>query len=183
VAAADENARPWPPAYDEETLEKTIRHARESLPKQFFSIDLADPDPCQGDVVELQADVPIIDADGNAAADESITYWLVLSNSCDMARSLDDVAFMAVAPMLPLNDAPQTLQESAQAYKPSRVFFVPSWGDDATPHIADLTRLVSVHRDALASRAQIRARMCFESWVLLNACLVRLLCRADERHL
>ena len=187
MSAPDVNEkRPWPPVYDEATLKDTIRRVSEGLPKQFYVTTFDDPEPCQGDVLELEAMVPVLDADGDPAAVDNARHWLVVANSCDVSRTgdTDSVLYVPIVPLFPVTQLGFTaeLEQSARAYRLSRMFYVPSWDDQIGHHVADFTRFVSIHRIALKQRAQIRARMRLDSWVLLNACLVRLLCREDKRH-
>ena len=186
AALPQQEPREWPPVYDEADLDATISDVRKKLPKHFYVSSIDDPEPCQGDVLELQSAVPVIDADGDAVGIGDNQFWIVVANTCDVARlgDTDKVEFAPIAPLIALSaigfDAIE--EQAARAYMLSRIFYVPEWDASGEPHIADLTRMVPMHRDALRGKAVIRARMERRPWVLLNACLVRLLCRADGRH-
>lgn len=174
--------RQWPPVYDEASLKDVITDVIEKMPKQFYAIDLSDPDPLQGDIIELDAEVPVIDADGDVAADERFRYWLVTGNTCDAERAIqgviDYVSIVPLVPLLELDADPRAVRE----YRSSRTFFVPPWNKDGVEYFADFTRFASVHRENFGARVTIRARLRLQSWILLNACLVRLLCRTDKRY-
>lgn len=178
--------RRWPPVYDEATLTNTIRVAVASLPKQFYLPSIGDPEPCQGDVLELHSEIPVVDADGTAATDGDAHYWLLLANTCDVARTGDTegVLYVPAAPLVEIDTLPlrKGQADSIHRYETSRMFYVPAWSDAPTKYIADFTSIVPIHRDALRGHARVVARMRLESWVLLNACLVRLLCRGDGRY-
>lgn len=185
MAGIGAERRPWPPVYDEASLRSTIKHAVQNS-AQFFLPSFDDLEPCQGDVLQLPASVPILDQDGDVALidDDPIEHWMVVANSCDVSRTgdLDPIDYAPIVPLVPLAQLDKALEPKVRIYSTSRMFFVPAWDAQSAPHVADFTRFVSIHRDALRSRAQIKARMQFEAWVLLNACLVRLLAREDNRY-
>ena len=195
MASAREQERPWPPVYDEVALEATIQRVSSVVAdrrlKQFylsdFGLELGDPQPNQGDVLALPAGVPVIDPDGDVAEDDRVNHWLVVANSCDVQRTYDtsDVEFVSIAAMYPgesldvFND--ENFSRALHLYRLTRMFLMPSWDGATVDHIADFTRIVPVHRDALHS-AQIVARLQMDTWALLNACLVRMFCRTDDRY-
>jgi hypothetical protein len=181
------NRGKWPSIVDDEWLEGEIKAARQKLHKQFYESSVSDPHPCQGDVLRLATDVPVIDADGDVAAQERIEHWLVVANTCDIERAFENlVDFVPIVPLVAVHELasemPESFQKELEAYHLSRMFYVPGWAPDVAPHFADFERIVPLHRVAIQERAQIVARMRREPWVLLNSCLVRLLCRPDGRH-
>lgn len=139
-----------------------------------------------GCIIELVSPVPVIDREGEAAGIGETRYGLVAANTCDIARMGDTekVEYAPIAPLVPLalSGMDQEEAQSARDSKLSRIFFVPERDGDVVPHIEDFTRLAPIHRDALRGRAVIRARTCRAFRVVLDACLVRLLCRADGRN-
>jgi hypothetical protein len=180
--------RPWPPVYDDESLAEALKLAVAGIPKQFYLPDIGDGIPCQGDILALSAEVPVLDEDGDASIDGAASYWLVAANTCDVSRAFEDNADVLYVSIVPLiAEAELVFQSNAQrdlhAYRLSRLFHVPPWEDRVAPQVADFTRFTPIHREALKLHATVRARMCFESWIVLNACLVRLLCRQDGRYM
>jgi hypothetical protein len=177
--------RPWPPVYDSAQLASTIRQLSKGLPKDFYLPSITDLEPCQGDVFALNADVPVIGADADAVVIEPAQHWLVLANTCDVSRAFDgdgDVDYIAVVPIFPATELDDGVVQNAQACLLTRLFYLPPWDGSITAHIADFTCPVSMHREAARNHAKIVARMRLESWVLLNASLVRTLCREDRRN-
>src|SRR5690349_11939281 len=104
----------WPPIYDANDLREEIRQLAASgeLFTSFYSDLPNDGSWCQGDIVELKGDFPHIDEEGRAATleDLDVENWLVLSNSCDLYRPLEDVRW---AQLVPLLDVPATPLELA----------------------------------------------------------------------
>ncbi len=180
-------ARAWPPIHDQSSLDAAIKRIAGGLFEQFYLPSVPDQEPCQGDILELATDVPVLDEVGEASTDGTARYWLMVANTCDATRAFkneDGVTYAQIVPLLtPAElDFDNEMITSARACRLGRVFYVPSWDDGVGPHIADLTRFVSLHREALRDVADIRARMREDAWALLNGCLVRLLCRDDRRH-
>lgn len=185
----EDEVRLWPAVYDQDELIETIKSAAAIAPQRFFSFRSApDPQANQGDVLEMPSELPVLDHEGAPSTDRPVTYWLVVGNSCDVQRAYDDaddVFYVSIAPLIPLSSLGEDAAEAELAlrqYKTGRSFYVPGWKADIEPHVADLTKMAPMHRLALRERATIQARMTPHAWILLNACLVRLLARDDERY-
>ncbi len=182
---SDDDVRRWPAVYDQDQLVDMITKAANAARGQFYSFTSIDQKASQGDVVALSSELPVIDADGEPSADRPVEYWLVVGNSCDVERAYEDkIDYVSMAPMVPLSALNETFdaETSLRKYETGRTFFVPGWESGIEPHVADFTKLVPMHRLALRGRATIKGRMTQHSWFLLNACLVRLLARDDERN-
>lgn len=178
--------RPWPPVYDGAQLAATIKQLARGLPKDFYLTSVPDAEPCQGDVLTLDAEVPVIGADADAVVLERSTYWLVIANTCDVSRAFEDngdVDYIPVVPIFPASDLDEETVQNARSCLLTRLFYLPPWGAHIEAHIANFTCPVAMHRDAIRTHAKVVARMCLDSWVLLNASLVRTLCREDRRNL
>lgn len=185
----------WPPVYDAEDLVREIKRLtlREDLESSFFDwrrdrSPHVPADVCQGDVVRLDADVPLIGASGEAEAMEHPGgHWLVIGNSCDFARSIDEARWTQVVPITDCGEMAELGSNERAAlrrYTQSRRFYVPPWAQQVEPlaHVADLLRPVAVDKQAFSSgQATVQARMSRAAWILLNACLVRFLARDDGR--
>lgn len=177
----------WPPVYDAEGLNKYIRELTkaEDFDARFWSLKpLDDPPVCQGDIIALDSQVPVIDSDGVPAASEEYRYWLVMGNTCDLDRDLSEVTWAQIAP---LNIFERTLSKAEiqafRSYQYARRFYVPPFPGYANVHgFADFTRTVALHRRAFGGSAKVVARMQMPAWVLLNSCLVRYLARGDGRN-
>lgn len=186
----------WPPVYDAEDLIREIKllTGRADLAQVFYewrrdrsTQEVADV--CQGDIVELASDVPLITADGEPSTmDHPSATWLVVGNSCDFVRSADDARWTQMVPVVELaaDTASSSVIDALRRYTQARVFYVPSWsaGSEPRTYFADLLRPVAVDKEAFqgAGKARVGARMSRAAWILLNACLVRFLARDDGRY-
>lgn len=185
----------WPPVYDAEDLKREIerlsRHP-ELAATTFYgwrrdrAIE-APSDICQGDVVRLEANLPFLGENGEPMIeDEPTRYWLVIGNSCDLDRSLEDVPWTHLAPILLVaeDEVNPGEREALKRYAIVKRFHVPPWSEESrdTLPIVDLLRIIPVHRGVfVSSKAIVEARLSRGSWMMLNACLVRFLARDDGR--
>jgi hypothetical protein len=175
----------WPPTYDAEDLANQIRELVKTqfIFKGFYREISLDVDFCQGDVVRLPVPMPILDEDGDLAILDTYDYWVILGNTCDLARDLADCPYTNISPLaLIQDDIPPDVLRGLKTYKMSRRFYVPSWdGHVKTGYALDLTLVASVDKACLRSNSQRIARMGMHSWLLLHSCLVRFLARDDRR--
>lgn len=188
----------WPPVYDAEDLVREIKRLtdRPDIANAFYEWRLDSStrpvdDVCQGDIVRLASDVPVILADGQPGViDHPDGAWLVLGNTCDFDREIGDVRWTQMVPLRDLGEMSEvsdTERAALRRYTQSRVFYVPPWSAQVTKrvHAADLLRPVAVDKRVFISApttATVEARMARAAWVLLNACLVRFLARDDGRY-
>ena len=177
----------WPPIYNAEELRHTIRDLVHSgrIRDGFYEPPGPKEGVCQGDVIRLQASVPVIARDGSPALHEDVDHWLVLGNTCDFARDLSVVEWTQVAPIrATANDVRAVDVRALQRYELSRVFYVPRWsGFEAAQELAaDFSRPVALHKGTFYDRrAVVVARLSYVAWILLHSCLVRFLARDDGR--
>lgn len=175
----------WPPVYDADDLKRCIRDLVKApnFSDRFFDTLQADPAVCQGDIIELAADFPHLDQEGEAAADAKGTVtWLVVGNTCDFFR--EEVTTSQVVPLTALGtEIPPDALGAFHRYEYARRFYVPTWpGDSAPQHrVAEFTHIVTIDKRAFTNRARIVARMSRPAWVLLHSCLIRFLARDDGR--
>lgn len=191
----------WPPIYDADDLVRDIKRLTgdergERLEREFFEWRLdrspnRPDDICQGDVVSLDSDVPIIAEDGfPATAAHPEGAWLVIGNTCDFARALADAKWTQLVPIVSAGSIAEvtTAQvNAARRYTQARRFYVPPWSAETEHHLhlAELLQPVTVDKRVLqgpARKAELKARMSRGAWILLNACLVRFLARDDGRY-
>ncbi|HBQ09656.1 MAG TPA: hypothetical protein DEF51_00195 [Myxococcales bacterium] len=176
----------WPPVYDAEDLARTIRELvrAEDMEARFWSLRSLDDDACQGDVIRLEAPLPHLDEEGAAVATENdFQYWLVIGNTCDFARALDDVRWTQVVPLVDLGeDVDEGALANLRSYQAAKKFYLPPWPRGASHHTADLLRPATLDKRALEKAARVVARLDYPAWVLLHSCLVRFLCRDDGRY-
>jgi hypothetical protein len=188
----------WPPVYDAEDLVREIKRLTDhpDLASAFYEwrrdqSTTAPADVCQGDIVSLASDVPVILQDGQpATVDHPDGTWLVVGNTCDFDRELTDVRWTQLVPVISLGStaalsAPELA--ATRKYTQSRSFYTPPWSArvEHTVHVADLLRPVGVDKRALQGAdplGVVQARASRAAWILLNACLVRFLARDDGRY-
>ncbi len=178
----------WPPIYDYAELLATIKDLikNDRLTSQFFESKLdTEKSFFQGDILHLRAPFAYLNQDAQAEAiDENSGYWLLLSNSCDLDRKLDEVPWAQIVPIELFDDLPKEEIEKYKSYQLSRAFYIPEWsGDVAGQHgIADFCRPVTISREGISAHATVVARLTRYSWILLHSCLVRYLARDDGRR-
>jgi hypothetical protein len=178
----------WQTVYDSDGLKKAIAEiVAELRSKPFYVLErLDDPPVCSGDIVRLECDIPYIDENGDVVTTEGDGLWLVIGNTCDFARDINEVTWTQVVPLVAIDDSKISggrLNDLLQ-YKLSRRFYVPAWPVSPPPkkhYFADFLRTVPIHRNAFGGHAKVLARMTEFYWVLLHSCLVRFLARDDGR--
>ncbi len=188
----------WPPVYDAEDLVREIKRLtdRSDLGTTFYewrrdrSMTVPD-DICQGDVISLSSEVPVILEDGQpGTVDHPDAAWLVVGNTCDFDRELADVRWTQIVPIISVGSASElsaTQLDAVRKYTQARTFHVPAWSSESERdvHVADLLRPVGVDKRGFQGpnpKATIQARVSRAAWILLNACLVRFLARDDGRY-
>lgn len=193
-----EKGERWPPVYDLDDLVAEIKKlvARPDIETSFYDWRLdrameAVEDVCQGDLLELQCEVPVILEDGSPGIVEHPDgIWLVIGNTCDISRPASQTPWTQIVPVISLGlvkELSHTQVDAARKYTQSRSFFVPPWSPASQAHIhhADFLRPVALDKGVLGAqpaKAIVQARMSRAAWILLNACLVRFLARDDGRY-
>ena len=180
----------WPPAYDADDLRADIQRlvGREDLANGFYewtstTSTLAVDDVCQGEVVALETDIPVIGPDGEPAVIDHNGYrWLVVGNTCDFHRAYDEVRWTQFVPLKPLGAVDETTLSNCRSYTASRRFYIPPFEYPLAPFVADFTRPVAVDKASVGRSVVVKARLSRVAWMLLNACLVRFLARDDGRY-
>jgi hypothetical protein len=180
----------WPPVYDFETLAAQIKSLVSSY--GIFDIFFQNNGPvnvalCQGDVIQFRSPFPLIDEAGDISyLDEGYSSWVIIGNTCDLDRAINDSEYSQVSPLMELAaDEPGPILEKLKSYRSNRRFFVPSWSSAAHPgYYVDFTKMCSIHKSCLFNDdlVKVSARMSFLSWVLFHSCIVRYLARYDGRH-
>ena len=111
----------WPPVYDADSLVSEINRLTgdESLEREFFlwrrdrSVETPQ-DICQGDIISLSSDVPVLLEDGQPAGlAHPGGSWLVIGNTCDFDRSLTDARWTQLVPILIAQSLKQQGRSSA----------------------------------------------------------------------
>ncbi|TVQ88954.1 MAG: hypothetical protein EA397_16100 [Deltaproteobacteria bacterium] len=187
---ADLSPGRWPPSYDADQLQESIRViVRGDRLASSFYMPAGRPieDMAQGDIFELDARFAYLDECAQPRAESAANrYWVVIGNTCDLARNLQHVRWTQLAPIRfvgKLSDTPENVLSAFKRYEHGRRFFVPPWSlavkDECM--VAEFLEIVTIHRSGLA-KGTVVARMDFPGWILFHSCLVRYLARDDGRH-
>lgn len=175
----------WPPIYDASSLANAIESFVEAADfSSFYDPAVRGPSVCQGDVIRLPCEIPLISDEGAPIADDAAEYWLVIGNTCDFERRRPADKWTQLVPIIDFGTELNAEQRaSAQRYQTFRAFYVPPWKSqvEARCHVADFLRTVAAEKGVFEEVATVEARMTLSSWVLLHSCLVRFLCRDDGR--
>lgn len=181
------NEKRWPPTYDLEDLLTQINEISQlnGISYSFYTKS-CDLDFCQGDVIFLESDFPLINEDGDVALIEnSLNLWVFVGNTCDFTRPLDNVKFTHICPLTKLPDAtPEELLGTLHTYSTYKKFFLPDWDSSNTSkgYYIDFSKMCSIAKDGITKNAKLKARMGRHSWLLFHSCLVRYLARDDGRN-
>jgi len=182
----------WPPVYDAKELATTINKLVDSnqLKSHFFDYHSHDLGPCQGDIIWLATNqIPVLDEIGQPSIYEDdfcSGYWMIVGNTCDIARNINNVEWTQIIPLLDLgtdNEINNNELAALMRYRHSRRFYVPAWSNEVSGHhfVADFLKPVTIHKTALFEVAEIKAKLSYYGWMLLHSCLVRFLARDDGR--
>lgn len=121
----------WDPIYDAESLNREIVRLAAAVQNgayKFYQLVELTPPFCQGDIVELNVDVPCIDEDGVAIGLTAPSpYWMLLGNSCDHHRELSKAPWTQAVPLEPRGNVSAAVLKDYSEYKHSRQFCVPAW--------------------------------------------------------
>lgn len=176
----------WPPIYDATDLQETIRSLSSAKDGATVMYETSLRDfSCQGDILSLASELPLIWEDGKPATQGDFKDWLIIGNTCDLDRNLEEVPFTQIVPIVSvdLNSITPQLRQQFCTYAYSRRFFLPPWGTKTAEsiHFADFLRPVTIHRSALDTACSTQATLTRKGWILLHSCLVRYLARDDGR--
>lgn len=129
--------------------------------------------------------MPLLDESGQTVAGDSYSYWLVIGNTCDFERDLQEVRWSQVVPVVivPQADIDRANLQGTRSYNTSRSFYLPPWPGSGGVHgVASFLMPVTIDKRGLTSeKAQVKARLSYIAWVLLHSCMIRFLARGDRR--
>lgn len=176
----------WPPSYDAEELQRTIRRLRVApqVSDLFYDRNILGP-LSQGDVIQLDSPLPVIGDNGRPATIDASSYWFVIGNTCDYVRTGPGAETTQIVPIVRVDadKVPEPERKNFLNYDLAKRFYLPPWSEDVASHIhfADFMRPVTVYKGAIENHSDILVSLNQHSWFLLNACLVRFLARDDGR--
>lgn len=181
----------WGQVYSLDDVQSEIRRLLDTnqIANGFWSPGPQKLPPAQGDVIRLDAALPVMSAANPSIhfPGDQYEYWMVLSNSCDLARDREDVPWMHVVPVVCLGTVSELKAEelsSVKSYMAYRQFYLPPWAKavEESVYVADFIQNASLERRPMFEGIEICASVHLYSWFLLNACLVRYLARDDGRE-
>jgi hypothetical protein len=180
----------WPSIYDAESLRAAIREIVDAGPEfeaRFYELGGLEKGgfACQGDIVELRAPLPVIDATGEpTVSDAEYDHWMIVGNTCDMDRA--DVLWSQIVPLVRVGrDLEPSELARFRRYEYYKSFYVSPWpaAPDQNHRLADFVQMASLEKSALREgAAKVVARLQFPAWALLHAFIVRFLARDDGRY-
>lgn len=184
-----ENNSRWSARFSKESIAEDIASQVQKLMSQkteqqvpFYSLMFDALTISQGDVIKIESEIPLIAEDGMAATDINETnLWLVIGNTCDFDRSVNEVPFSQIIPLSYVDCSIQNLK-NLRTYNSARRFYLPPWNVDEKHYAADFTIPITIHKMALKNCAVVLARMTKDSWSLLHLSLIRFLARDDGRE-
>ncbi|MDH5671173.1 MAG: hypothetical protein OEZ06_03435 [Myxococcales bacterium] len=177
----------WPPVYDAQGLADVIDGlaGASDFDTRFWDLrPRVQGEVFQGDLVQLDSAVPLLDEAGDPVVTDDCKFWLIIGNTCDFERPANDVPWTQIVPTVDLGTTVDRQHlDVFRRYQYSRRFYVPPWpSGDGHHRFADFTRPVTIHKAAFVGPAQVVGRMQQPAWVLLHSCLVRFLARDDGRY-
>ncbi|ODC01220.1 hypothetical protein A3197_01675 [Candidatus Thiodiazotropha endoloripes] len=185
----DPTTERWPPTYDAKDLANTLKEllTKDRLISKFYT-DYRDPNLryCQGDIIRLTSPVPSISGDGEIDITDDYFYWMVIGNTCDIARDVKEVNWSQIVPLEYLGNDQELDDEfktTLKKYDYNRLFYVPPWdrNQSGQNYIADFLRPVIIDKSVF-DIVSLEARLDYYSWMLFHICLVRFLARDDGRN-
>ncbi|MBI5498308.1 MAG: hypothetical protein HY904_25120 [Deltaproteobacteria bacterium] len=137
-------AERWPPAYDAEDLLRNVKVLLKdgAIFKKFYASIQGGPAVCQGDIVTLKTELPILDTSGQPATlEQPVERWMVAGNTCDFDRDLSDVEWTILMPLTPLADVPSEVlsMDCLLALRRVRPCRLPAHGRGPAPVTGPLT--------------------------------------------
>lgn len=175
----------WPTVYDFHELQKQISEiARSHYSKGFYTL-FEKPELCQGDIVYIEKKFLYIDKDGNYAAEEYTNYWIIVGNTCDIARSIEDIAFTNIIPILKFDeDVPSRILSGIKNFQNYKSMYIPNFNEDSNNYYVDFTKIMTISKEYLLKdvNAIKKKELTYASWILFHSCLLRYLVRDDGRN-
>lgn len=177
----------WPPAYDFDDLASQIKELAKRNFSDFYNGYPTREEFYQGDILSLDGcEFPFMNEDGEIHVETvSNMKWVLIGNSCDMVRDIQDIRFTNIAPLEEIQGHITESQLSAlQSYNHYKVFYLPCEEGRSKGYIVDFTKMCSVEKSFLNKGDGVSklSELNRHSWVLFNSCVLRYLARDDGRH-
>ncbi|WP_368028862.1 hypothetical protein [Arcobacter sp. s6] len=176
----------WPTVYDFKELETQIKEiVKNNYTIGFYSLTPKNNELFQGDIVHIEKKFLYLDNNGAYSAEDYTNYWIVLGNTCDIARNLEDIPFSNVIPILKFDDSvPERIFSGIKSFQNYKSMYVPPFSDDMNKYFIDFTKIMTISKEYLLKDVKsIKIKeLTYSSWVLFHACLLRYLVRDDGRN-
>ena len=171
----------WPVIYDFNDLVSQIKVIKNSS-DEFYQTKVDQQSTfCQGDIISLNSPFPFIDEDGEIAIFQSTGLWVIIGNTCDIARSNNNLPYTQVAPLFEINDTDidKDILNDLKDYQSFKKFYYQMI--DGKHYILDFTQICTLDKSFLKSKVNKIKELSYSGWILLHCCLVRYFARDDGR--
>lgn len=175
----------YPTIYDFDELKAQIKElVRSGLEHNFFESYPDNDEFYQGDVIELQADWPFINEDGDIAIideESQSNLWVILGNTCDIVRQ--DLPYTNIIPISIIeDDIESSVLNDLKAFQNFKKIYFPDSIKGSKGFMIDFTQISSVDKSFLKAHGIKKNQLTRESWVLFHSCIVRYFARDDGRN-
>lgn len=176
----------WPTVYDFEQLQSQIKEIVKSDYKEgFYSISPKAFELYQGDIIKLDKKFVSINVDGDFEAQRYSDFWLVIGNTCDFARTIEDLPYTNLIPLQMIDAAaPIKMTEGLKNFQNYKHMYIPSFLADDNEYFLDFTKIATVSKEYLQKdidSVKIK-ELTYSTWVLLHSCIIRYFARDDGRN-
>ena len=175
----------WPTVYDFKELQTQISEiAKCNYSRGFYSL-CEKNELCQGDIIYIKKKFLYIDENGEYSAEEYTNYWMIVGNTCDIARSITDISFTNIIPILKFDESvPLKILSGIKSFQNYKSMYVPPFSDDMNNYFIDFTKIMTISKEYLLKDAKAikKKELTYASWILFHSCLLRYLVRDDGRN-
>ncbi len=178
----------WPTIYDFEQLQSQIKEVvKSNYIRGFYSLTPKTQELYQGDIIYIDKKFLYINGDGEYNAENYTNYWIVLGNTCDISRNIDDVPFTNIIPIIEFEDSvPINILDGIKNFQNYKSMYIPPFiQEDEKNYFIDFTKILTISKEYFLNK-EIKLikkkELTYSSWILFHACLVRYLARDDGRN-
>jgi hypothetical protein len=173
------NIERWPVIYDSAQLLEQINELKSKSELFYQKDELVQDFLCQGDVIYLEKDFLYYDKDGSPALIEGCNYWVVLGNTCDIQRSIEDVPLTQIIPLIELVSVEAKVLSDLKSFQSFKKFYYQQI--NKKHYIVDFTEVCTINKDFLVNNSIKKKELSYIGWILFHCCIVRYLARDDGR--
>lgn len=176
----------WPTVYDFKELEEQIKEiVKDNYSKGFYSLTPRNSELFQGDIIFIEKKFLFIDNDGKYNAEEYTNYWIVVGNTCGIARDIETIPMTNIIPILKFEEkVPEGILLGIKNFQNYKSMYIPSFNDEESSYFVDFTKIMTISKEYLLNDIDAKKikELTYSSWILFHACLLRYLVRDDGRN-